>query len=136
MSSKGKKTENGETSVKGDDDEDRRKNDEEFGDKIVKKKKIGKNPLVDTSFLPDDERESKMLELKKKLIEDYNKEQEIIKSKVFIECSGFINRLTDQTLEVKYMYWDGSNVTKTIQVWIFSVVLPSDLLFRWKRIRR
>lgn len=130
MSSKGKKTENGETSVKGDDDEDRRKNDEEFGDKIVKKKKIGKNPLVDTSFLPDDERESKMLELKKKLIEDYNKEQEIIKSKVFIECSGFINRLTDQTLEVKYMYWDGSNVTKTIQVWIFSVVLPSDLLFR------
>ena len=130
MSSKGKKTENGETSVKGDDDEDRRKNDEEFGDKIVKKKKIGKNPLVDTSFLPDDERESKMLELKKKLIEDYNKEQEIIKSKVFIECSGFINRLTDQTLEVKYMYWDGSNVTKTIQVWVFSVVLPSDLLFR------
>lgn len=36
-----------------------------------KRKNFGKNPNVDTSFLPDVEREEKIKEIREKLIEDY-----------------------------------------------------------------
>ena len=36
-----------------------------------RKKNLGKNPFVDTSYLPDTEREEKLKDLREKLIEEY-----------------------------------------------------------------
>ena len=63
------------------DKKEEEKNDEnEPGNKILKKRKIGKNPSVNTSFLPDRDRDEKLNELKKKFLDEYIKEQELAKS--------------------------------------------------------
>jgi hypothetical protein len=44
------------------------------------KKKPGKNPFVDTTFLPDREREEEERKIREKLSEEWGKEQEKVKS--------------------------------------------------------
>eukprot|EP01016_Furgasonia_blochmanni_P006417 TRINITY_DN1257_c0_g2_i21.p1 TRINITY_DN1257_c0_g2~~TRINITY_DN1257_c0_g2_i21.p1 ORF type:complete len:348 (+),score=50.10 TRINITY_DN1257_c0_g2_i21:208-1251(+) len=93
--------EEAEESLRKEKEEKEREDTEEFGDKIVKKRAFGKNPTVDTSFLPDKDREERERELRKQLAEEYVQQQEIIKN---------------QILELKCTYWDGSNSVKAIRI--------------------
>lgn len=64
-----------------------------------KKKKIGKNPDVDTSFLPDREREEEENTLREKLRQEWVEAQE---------------KLKNEEMEVTYSYWDGSGHRRTL----------------------
>eukprot|EP00416_Gambierdiscus_australes_P033067 CAMPEP_0171092128 /NCGR_PEP_ID=MMETSP0766_2-20121228/35514_1 /TAXON_ID=439317 /ORGANISM="Gambierdiscus australes, Strain CAWD 149" /LENGTH=353 /DNA_ID=CAMNT_0011550329 /DNA_START=65 /DNA_END=1126 /DNA_ORIENTATION=- len=57
------------------------------------RKHFGKDPTVDTTFLYDAEREEQLLQKKKALIDEYQREQEARRH---------------EKLEVTYSYWDGS----------------------------
>lgn len=70
-----------------EDDDD----EEEEGTK--RRRKVGKDPAVDTSFLYDADREADLLRKKKALIAEYQAEQEKAKH---------------EKMEVTYSYWDGS----------------------------
>ncbi|CAN0552336.1 unnamed protein product, partial [Ectocarpus sp. 8 AP-2014] len=62
--------------------------------------KLGKkNPNVDTSFLPDREREKGMRNQREKLKKEWIEEQEKLKM---------------ERLEVTYSYWDGSGHRREI----------------------
>jgi len=67
----------------------------------VKNKKFGKNPFVNTEFLPDREREEKEKQEKLRLVEQYLIEQEQAKNEM---------------IEVTYSYWDGSGHRRTAKV--------------------
>lgn len=62
---------------------------------------IKKNPTVDTSFLPDKEREAILAAEKQRLIAEWSEGQ---------------SKLKAQMLEVTYSYWDGSGHRRTTQV--------------------
>ncbi|MES1921200.1 Protein fam50a [Bonamia ostreae] len=66
-----------------------------------KKKKSLKNPNVDTSFLPDKERDKRDAELRSKLKRKWIEKQELIKN---------------EKIEIIYVYWDGSGHRKKITV--------------------
>ncbi|XP_065912525.1 protein FAM50A-like isoform X2 [Dysidea avara] len=59
----------------------------------IKKKKVGKNPTVDTSFLPDRDREEKERHEREKLANEWKAQQEKIKN---------------EDIAITYSYWDGS----------------------------
>jgi protein FAM50 len=59
---------------------------------------VTKNPFIDTSFLPDRDRELREAELKAQLVADWQAEQDRIKS---------------EKIEITYSYWDGSGHRKT-----------------------
>jgi protein FAM50 len=65
------------------------------------KKGFGKNPTVDTSFLPDAEREAEFEAKRQALLEEYQQAQEEVKK---------------QPLEVAFVYWDGSGHRRNITV--------------------
>lgn len=65
----------------------------------MKKLKTFKNPEVDTSFLPDRERERKEREERDRLQAEWKQNQEKIKNEV---------------LEITYSYWDGSGHRRSI----------------------
>jgi protein FAM50 len=65
------------------------------------KKKVAKNPTVDTSFLPDREREQQEREMRETLRQEWLKNQEVIKK---------------EEVEVVYSYWDGSGHRKSVRV--------------------
>uniref|UniRef100_V9L2K1 Plexin-A3-like protein n=1 Tax=Callorhinchus milii TaxID=7868 RepID=V9L2K1_CALMI len=67
----------------------------------VKKKKLGKNPDVDTSFLPDREREEEENRLREELRQEWAKKQEKIKG---------------EDIEITFSYWDGSGHRKTVKM--------------------
>jgi len=79
--------------------------DEEEGDDDsepvvpLKKKKLGKNPDVDTSFLPDREREEIERQEREKIRQEWVEKQEKIKS---------------EDVEITYSYWDGSGHRRTV----------------------
>mmetsp|Transcript_12000 Transcript_12000/g.31749 ORF Transcript_12000/g.31749 Transcript_12000/m.31749 type:complete len:365 (-) Transcript_12000:40-1134(-) len=84
----------------GDDCEDDEDSDDEVKEEEdsedeggPKRKRFGKNPAVNTSFLYDADREAELTKKKKALIDEYTKEQEIMKH---------------EKLEIVYSYWDGS----------------------------
>ncbi|KAK2709019.1 protein FAM50 homolog [Artemia franciscana] len=56
-------------------------------------KKIGKNPDVDTSFLPDRDREEEENRLREELRQEWSAKQESLKQ---------------EPIEITYSYWDGS----------------------------
>ncbi|KIM20468.1 hypothetical protein M408DRAFT_333795 [Serendipita vermifera MAFF 305830] len=64
-------------------------------------KKVAKNPTVDTSFLPDREREQQERELREQLRKQWLREQEELKA---------------EEVEVVYSYWDGSGHRKAVRV--------------------
>lgn len=66
-----------------------------------KKKPLLKNPEVETSFLPDPEREREEMELREKLKQEWLAEQE---------------RIKEEILEVTYSYWDGSGHRREIKL--------------------
>lgn len=79
------------------------------------RKKLTKNPNVDTSFLPDREREAIERAEREELRKQWLEEQERVKNEV---------------IEITYSYWDGSGHRKTVDVgpnnvWHLLTCLPS-----------
>ena len=72
-----------------------------------KKSKLGKNPSVDTSFLPDREREEQERREREELRKEWLKRQEELKK---------------EDIEITYSYWDGSGHRKSVTVSFSSVV--------------
>lgn len=67
----------------------------------LKKKKLGKNPDVDTSFLPDRDREEMERLEREKIRQEWVERQEKIKN---------------EDVEITYSYWDGSGHRRTIKM--------------------
>jgi len=65
----------------------------------AKRAKLTKNPSVDTSFLPDREREESERRMREELRKKWLKEQEEVKK---------------EEIEVTYSYWDGSGHRKSV----------------------
>ncbi|XP_034249592.1 protein FAM50 homolog [Thrips palmi] len=65
------------------------------------KKKIRKNPDVDTSFLPDREREEEENKLREELRQDWAAKQQ---------------QLKEEEIEVTFSYWDGSGHRRTVRM--------------------
>lgn len=86
------------------EEEDTEKSEEEEKDKISevpkKKRKLGKNPDVNTEFLPDREREIAEQAERERLKQEWFNEQETIKNEV---------------VRITYSYWDGSGHRKVIR---------------------
>lgn len=67
----------------------------------AKRAKFGKNPNVDTSFLPDREREESERLERERLRQEWIERQDDIKA---------------EEIEVVYSYWDGSGHRKSVMV--------------------
>ena len=67
----------------------------------MKKAKLSKNPNVDTSFLPDREREESERKERERLRLEWLETQETIKA---------------EEIEVTYSYWDGTGHRKSVMV--------------------
>lgn len=67
---------------------------------IENKKAIMKNPEVDTSFLPDQEREQRALAERERLRKEWLDRQKAMK---------------EELLEITYSYWDGTGHRRTVQ---------------------
>lgn len=72
---------------------------EQLGD--AKRARLMKNPEVDTSFLPDRDRDLKEWEEREQLREEWQASQKKIK---------------DEEIEITYSYWDGSGHRRTIKM--------------------
>ncbi|KAG6554281.1 hypothetical protein Mapa_004197 [Marchantia paleacea] len=83
----------------GDTDEDESIEKEEV--RKAKLGKFGKDPTVETSFLPDREREAEEQAERERLRKKWLKEQE---------------RIRNEPLEITYSYWDGAGHRRVIQV--------------------
>lgn len=68
---------------------------------VVKKSKFGKDPNIDTSFLPDREREEEERRVREELRQSWLSKQEEIKK---------------ETIQITYSYWDGSGHRKEVEV--------------------
>lgn len=86
-----------------EDDEDKEEIEEEeetFEDK-KKKKRLGKNPDVDTSFLPDRDREEEENKMREQLRQEWVLKQE---------------KLKDEEIDITYSYWDGSGHRRQVRM--------------------
>ncbi|KAI9559704.1 hypothetical protein GHT06_013709 [Daphnia sinensis] len=93
-------------SFKLDDDEEEEGDQEEIvikseGEPVAKKIKGNKNPDVDTSFLPDRDREEEENKLREELRQEWVTKQEALKQ---------------EPIEITYSYWDGSGHRKTTRM--------------------
>ncbi|KAG8247641.1 protein FAM50 homolog [Homalodisca vitripennis] len=80
-----------------DDEEDKDSDKEEFP--VLKK--IRKNPDVDTSFLPDREREEEENRLREELRQEWAAKQSTLK---------------EEEIDITFSYWDGSGHRKTVRM--------------------
>lgn len=96
--------------VKGDprlsfcDDIENGSDEDDFEKQETKKNgpvKLGKDPTVETSFLPDREREAEEQAERERLKKQWLREQELIKN---------------EPLSITYSYWDGTGHRRVIQV--------------------
>ncbi|XP_073655545.1 protein FAM50A isoform X1 [Tursiops truncatus] len=87
----------------GDEEEEATMDDDELEREEIttKKRKLGKNPDVDTSFLPDRDREEEENRLREELRQEWEAKQEKIKS---------------EEIEITFSYWDGSGHRRTVKV--------------------
>ncbi|XP_021900451.1 protein XAP5 CIRCADIAN TIMEKEEPER [Carica papaya] len=83
----------------GSEEEDGENNNSES--KSFCRSKFGKDPTVETSFLPDSEREAEEQAERERLQKQWLREQEQIRS---------------EPLEITYSYWDGTGHRRVIQV--------------------
>lgn len=87
----------------------------------VKKAKLSKNPNVDTSFLPDREREEAERKERERLRLEWLETQETIKA---------------EEIEVTYSYWDGTGHRKSVMVRCLFCAFsssPSHIHFQCKK---
>lgn len=83
------------------DEEEEEEEEEEVEEEIPKeevevtgkKKRLGKNPDVDTSFLPDRDREEEENKLREQLRQEWEERQE---------------KMKNEEIDITYSYWDGS----------------------------
>jgi protein FAM50 len=75
--------------------------DDEGDSQPAKRSKFRKNPNVDTSFLPDRDREEAERKERERLRQEWLKKQEEIKK---------------EEIEITYSYWDGSGHRKSVMV--------------------
>ena len=68
-------------------------------EEVVVKKRVVKDPTVNTTFLPDRDRELQELDKRKQLTEEWTKEQEKKKA---------------EKLEITFSYWDGSGHRRSV----------------------
>ncbi|KAF8983274.1 hypothetical protein CPC16_000918 [Podila verticillata] len=80
-----------------DDDSNKEEKDET---PVFKKSKFGKDPNIDTSFLPDREREEEERKVREELRQEWLKKQDEIKK---------------ETIQITYSYWDGSGHRKEVE---------------------
>ncbi|XP_058410025.1 protein FAM50B [Diceros bicornis minor] len=71
------------------------------GEVSGRKKHLGKNPDVDTSFLPDREREEEENRLREELRREWEARRETVKR---------------EEMEVTFSYWDGSGHRRTVRI--------------------
>lgn len=84
------------------DDGDEEEDGEESPEPVkLKRGKLGKDPTVETSFLPDSEREAEEQAERERLKRQWLREQEMIKN---------------EPLQITYSYWDGTGHRRVIQV--------------------
>lgn len=85
------------------DDGTEEEQDEEENQEPAKSRcgKLGKDPTVETSFLPDSEREAEEQAERERLKSQWFREQEMIKN---------------EPLQITYSYWDGTGHRRAIQV--------------------
>lgn len=95
--SKRKKKKNMAATLSFDIDDEDDTDSKEFG---FKKPKFGKDPTIDTSFLPDKEREEEEKRIREKLKLEWLQKQEEIKA---------------ENIQVTYSYWDGSGHRKEVE---------------------
>lgn len=74
-----------------------------------KKRKVTKNPTVDTSFLPDREREERERFEREELRREWIRNQETLKK---------------EDIEITYSYWDGAGHRRVVSV-RSNLALPS-----------
>ncbi|KAF9150038.1 hypothetical protein BG015_008151 [Linnemannia schmuckeri] len=67
---------------------------------VMKKSKFGKDPNIDTSFLPDREREEEERRVREELRQEWLAKQQKIKN---------------ETIQITYSYWDGSGHRKEVE---------------------
>lgn len=75
------------------------KSDDDSKDSFQPVKKIKKNPDVDTSFLPDREREEEENRLREELRQEWAMKQ---------------NALKEEEIEITFSYWDGSGHRRSV----------------------
>jgi protein FAM50 len=75
--------------------------DDDDGKPSNKRSKFGKNPNVDTSFLPDRDREEEDRRERERLRQEWLKRQEDMKV---------------EEIEITYSFWDGSGHRKSVMV--------------------
>lgn len=86
----------------GDEEEEEEQGEEaEAPEEPPKKRKLGKNPDVDTSFLPDRDREEEENRLREELRQEWEAKQEKIKN---------------EEIEITFSYWDGSGHRRTVKM--------------------
>ncbi|XP_068856084.1 protein FAM50A [Aphelocoma coerulescens] len=84
-----------------EEEEQRGGDGEEAPEEPPKKRKLGKNPDVDTSFLPDRDREEEENRLREELRQEWEAKQEKIKN---------------EEIEITFSYWDGSGHRRTVKM--------------------
>ncbi|KAJ1731422.1 hypothetical protein H4S06_005351 [Coemansia sp. BCRC 34490] len=82
------------------DQEDSDEDDDDNGDDGVAAKRTRKNPGVDTSFLPDKEREEEEARVREELRQRWLRDQEAIKGEAIV---------------ITYSYWDGSGHRRQVR---------------------
>lgn len=65
-----------------DEDENENEEDKEIEEILPIKKKIAKNPDVDTSHLPDRERDERIRQERERLTREWLEQQEVVKNQV------------------------------------------------------
>lgn len=65
------------------------------------RKKIKKDPTVDTSFLPDREREEEENRLREELRQEWAEQQQ---------------KLKEEEIDITFSYWDGSGHRRTVRI--------------------
>ena len=96
--SKEESTNNSGESIKETSDKERNEKEDST---ILKKKRLGKNPDVDTFFLPDVDRDEEENKLREKLREEWEQKQ---------------RKLKEEIVEITYSYWDGSGHRKSVNM--------------------
>lgn len=84
--------------------ESKEQDDEVSSEPATKKSRLKKNPHVDTSFLPDREREEAERRERERLRLEWLEKQEQIKK---------------EDIEITYSYWDGTGHRKSVIVSLF-----------------
>lgn len=84
-----------------EEDECEDEESKEVDDETVPVKKIKKDPTVDTSFLPDREREEEENRLREELRQEWAEQQQ---------------KLKEEEIDITFSYWDGSGHRRTVRV--------------------